>query len=97
MSEVAILQLILKSVSQSCNLGPIPTPLTKQYFDILVPAITKIINTSLTTGIVPGSFTTLAVKPLLKKPGLGVNDTNNFKPVSRLPFPSNILEKVILA
>ena len=37
------------------------------------------------------------VKPLLKKPGLDVDDLNNFRPVSNLPFLSKILEKVVRA
>ena len=69
-----MLKLILKTDSKSCNLDHIPTPLTKQYLDVLVPVNTKIINTSLTTGIVPDCFKSAIVKPLLKKPGLDVND-----------------------
>ena len=91
------LKLILKSASKSRNLDPIPTPLTKQYLDVLVPVITKIINTSLTTGIIPDCFKSAIVKPLLKMPGLDVNDLKNFRPVSNLPFLSKILEKVVLA
>ena len=69
-----MLELILKTASKSCKLDPIPASLTKQYLDALVPVITKIINTSLTTGIVPDCFKSAIVKPLLKKPGLDVND-----------------------
>ena len=73
-TEASMLELIMKTASKSCNLDPIPTSLTKQYLDALVPVITKIINTSLTTGIVPDCFKSALVKPLLKKPGLHVND-----------------------
>jgi len=38
--------------------------------DILLPTITNIINTSLTTGIVPRDLKTTVVKLLLKKPSL---------------------------
>ena len=62
-----------------------------------VIVITMITNTSLTTGIVPDCFKSAIVKPLLKKPGLDVNDLKNFRPVSNLPFLSKILEKVVLA
>ena len=90
-TEVSMLELILKTAST------IPTSLTKQYLDALVPVITRIINTSLTNGIVPDCFKSAIVKPLLKKPGLDVNDLKNFRPVSNLPFLSKILEKVVLA
>ena len=96
-TEASMLELILKIASKSCKLDPIPTSLTKQYLDALVPFITKIINTSLTTGIVPDCFKSAIVKPLLKKPGLDVNNLKNFRHVSNLPFLSKILEKVILA
>ena len=96
-TEASMLELILKTASKSCKLDPIPTSLTKQYLDALVPVITKIINTSLTTGIVPDCFKSALVKPLLKKSGLDVNDLKNFRPVSNLPFLSKILEKVVLA
>ena len=92
-----MLKLILKTASKSCNLDPISTHLTKQYLHILGSAITKIINTSLTTDIVPDCFKSAIVKLLLKKPGLDVNDLKNFRPVSALPFLSKILEKVVLA
>ena len=96
-TKASMLKLILKTASKTCNLDPIPTPLTKQYLDVLVPVITKIINTSLTTGIVPDCFNAAIVKPLLNKQGRDVNDLKNFRPVSNLPFLSKILEKVVLA
>ena len=36
-----MLELILKTASKSCKLDPIPTSLTKQYLDALVPVITR--------------------------------------------------------
>ena len=61
-----------------------------------LPTITNIINTSLTTGIVPRDLTTAVVKPLLKKPSLDKNLLKNYRPISNLPFLSQILEKVVL-
>ena len=55
-----------------------------------------IINTSLSTGVVPGCFKSAIVRPLLKKPGLSVNNFQNYRPVSNLPFLSKLLERVIL-
>ena len=56
----------------------------------------NIINTSLTTGIVPHDLKTAVVKPLLKKPSLDKNLLRNYRPISNLPFLSKILEKVVL-
>ena len=61
-----------------------------------MPTITNIINTSLTTGIVPRDLKTAIVKPLFKKPSLDKNLLKNYRPISNLPFLSKILEKVVL-
>ena len=90
-----MLQLILKTASKSSNLDPIQTSLTKQYLDVLIPVITKIRNTSLTTGKVPDGFQTAVVKPLLKTSGLDVNKWKNLRPVSSLQFLSEIRESLM--
>ena len=60
-------QIINSAPAKSCELDPILTTLLYENLDILLPTITKIINTSLTTGIVPRDLKTVIVKPLLKK------------------------------
>ena len=60
--------------AKSCELDPIPTTLHENR-DILLPTITNIINTSLTTGIVTRDLKTAIVKPLLKI----------YRPISNLP------------
>ena len=88
-------ELILKTASKSCKLDPIPTSLTKQYLDALVPVITEIINTSLTTGIVPDCFKSAIVKPVLKKPGLDVNDLKKTSGLSLIfHFSPKFLKKL---
>ena len=77
-------------------LDPIPTSLTKQCLHDFASLITFIVNTSLSTGIVPPKFKQAIVTPLLKKPGLDTNYMKNFRPVSNLSFISKILEKVVL-
>ena len=95
-SEDEVKDLILKSPSKSCGLDAIPTQLLKNSLSDLLPSITKIINVSLSSGIVPPSFKDAIVNPLLKKLGLDQNQFNNYRPVSNLPFLSKILEKVVL-
>ena len=77
-------------------LDPIPTSLTKECLSDLLPLITRIVNSSLCSGVVPPQFKQAVVTPMLKKPGLDPNDLKNFRPVSNLPFISKILEKVVL-
>ena len=93
---MTVKDLILKSPSKSCGLDAIPTQLLKNSLSDLLPSITKIINVSLSSGIVPPSFKDAIVNPLLMKLGLDQNQFNNYRPVSNLPFLSKILEKVVL-
>ena len=65
-----VLKMINSAPAKSCELNSIPTTLLYENLDILLPTITNIINTSLTTGIVPRDLKTALVKRLLKKPSL---------------------------
>ena len=93
--------MVLNSVfsslpTKTCMLDPIRTSLTKECLSDLLPLITRIVNSSLCSGVVPPQFKQAIVTPLLKKPGLDPNDLKNFRPVSNMPFISKILEKVVL-
>ena len=87
--------LIRKSKPSTCQLDPIPTVLVKGCLPSLSPLITSIIHSSLSSGLVPSSFKTAAITPILKTPGADPNNLNNFRPISNLPFISKILEKTI--
>jgi hypothetical protein len=66
-SEQEVIKLIKASPSKSCSLDPLPTFMLKEHTDLLAPAITSIINMSLSSAKVPLSMKTALVKPLLKK------------------------------
>ena len=91
-TEDEVKHIINKSPSKSCSLDPIPT----ECVDPLLPVITRIINDSLASGIVPSSFKCALVTPLIKKPQLDPSILANYRPVSNLPFLSKVLEKVVL-
>ena len=95
-SEDFIKSLILKAPCKNCDLDPLPTSLLIDCIDVLLPNITKIINTSLKEGFVPDSFKVALVKPLIKKSNLDKDELKNYRPVSNLPFLSKILEKVVV-
>ena len=67
----------------------------KTHLDMLLPAITDIINHSLASGVVPASMKHALVTPLLKKQSLDPNNAKNYRPVSNLSFLSKVLEKVV--
>ncbi|XP_076597184.1 uncharacterized protein LOC143326976 [Chaetodon auriga] len=71
--------------------------LFKEVFPSIGEAVLAIINSSLSSGVVPLSFKHAVVQPLLKKPGLDHCVLANFRPISKLPFISKILEKVVHA
>lgn len=86
--------IISKSSNATCALDPIPSWLTKECCEVLSPVITRLINQSLQEGIVPDTWKTALVVPLLKKAGLDAT-FNNYRPVSNLSFISKILEKAV--
>ena len=57
--------------------------------------MTDIINLSLRSGVVSGSFKLAHVRPLLKKPGLDAENMKNYRPVSNLSFLSKLVERVV--
>ena len=95
-SETEIRKIIMKSPTTSCSLDPLPTQLLKDHLDLLVPAITKLINCSLSSGTVPSKFKQALNTPLIKKPSLDPNILKNYRPVTKLSFLSKVLERVVL-
>ena len=87
----------IKSMSfKTCDLDPLPTSLYSDCLPHLLPFISDIINSSLSTGTVPDSFKSAIVRPLLKKHNLDPNELKNYRPVSNLSFLSKLLEKTVL-
>ena len=85
-SEEEVAKYISKASNASCSLDPIPTRLLKDVKYELLPILTKIINSSLLTGVFPCTLKNAIVKPHLKKTSLDQNNFKNFRPVSNLPF-----------
>lgn len=88
-------KLVSASKPTTCLLDPLPAKLFKDLWPSLGPTMLNIINLSLRTGIVPTSFKTAVVKPLLKKPHLDPGTLNNYRPVSNIPFFSKAFERVV--
>ena len=86
-------KMIMNSPSKSCPLDPIPTTLLKKCMDELLPVMVQIINSSLSTGVVPLSFKSARVIPLIKNTKLDQNLLKNYRPISLLSFISKLLER----
>ena len=95
-TEGQIRKLILSMPSKSCELDVIPTKLLKEpkVLDVLLPNICDIMNTSLSEGTFVDSWKLTIVRPLLKKQGLDLVESN-YRPVSNLSFTSKVLEKLL--
>ena len=64
--------------------------------DAVCGVLARLFSLILTWGVVPSSFCTGVIIPILKKPGLDTNDPNNFRPVTLSSAFSKILEIIML-
>ena len=86
-------KLIKSSPTKSCVSDPLPTSILKECLQVLLPAITNIVNLSLSSSTVPQQFKDAVVTPILKKASLNPEILKNYRPVSNLPYISKIVEK----
>ena len=89
-----MVKLIHKTTIKSCELDPLPARLLKVNIKLIAPAITDIVNTSLTMGKVTTNLKQAVLRPLLKKSNLELV-LKNYRPVSNLSFISKMLERVV--
>ncbi|KAI4883951.1 hypothetical protein NFI96_009102 [Prochilodus magdalenae] len=75
-----VLQLLESSNPTTCPLDPIPSTLLWLISLDLLPFISSLINSSLSSGHVPQAFKTARVVPILKKPSLDCPDINSYRP-----------------
>ena len=87
--------LVTSMKSSSSPLDILPTSMLKEVFSSVGPSLLSIINTSIASGSVPSYFKEAVVQPLLKKPNLDPSIHNHYRPISKLPFISKLLEKVV--
>ena len=92
-----VVNLINSLPNKQCSLDPIPTWLLKKAAPILAPFLVNLFNKSLADGMLPQSFKTSYITPILKKPNLDANDTSSYRPISNLSVISKLLEKLVLA
>ncbi|XP_062391362.1 uncharacterized protein LOC134079180 [Sardina pilchardus] len=81
----------------NCPSDCLPSRLFKDatVFDSVAPFLLLLVNSILSSGCVPGAFKHAVVQPLLKKPNLDPSTLSNFRPISKLPFLSKVLEREV--
>jgi ribosome biogenesis protein Nip4 len=95
MSEIQIKNFVDSSCHKSCSLDPLPASILKSCTDILLPVITRIVNTSLVTATMPTELKNAVLTPNLKKTSLDHEVYSNFRPISDLKFISKIVKKSV--
>ena len=78
--------LALRSINKSCVLGPLPAVVMKECFNLLIPVLTNIVNTPLSTGVMPDVLKIAAVHvtPTLKKYNADFTKYESFRLISSL-------------
>ena len=78
-------------------MDPIPTHILKDKMVLksVLPFLTKMVNKSLTSGVMPDGLKSALVFPHLKKPSLNPDTLSNYRPVSNLQFLGKIIEKSV--
>ena len=71
----------------------ITKPLLKYNVNTPAPVLTRIVNSSIETSLVPCIMKHAVVTPLLKKTGLDPENMMNYRPISNLSFVPKLLEK----
>ena len=80
--------------SIASGISEIPFNIVKASIKNLLPFITYLFNSCLKEGLVPDEWKTAVVTPLYKRKG-DVNDMNNYRGISILPFMSKLFEKLV--
>ena len=89
------IDLIKSAATKSCKLDPIQTSIILKHVEIIAPTIQKIINLSITMGIMPGNMKEAILQPLLKKLNLDPQQLKSFRPVSNPSYVSKLVEHAV--
>ena len=87
-------KIIMSCKPKSCALDSLPTDILKLTLPVHLDTITKLVNTSFSTGVFPSALKRAVVSPILKKAGCDRDCLQNYRPVSNLPFVSKVVEKI---
>ena len=94
-----VIKAIKSASSKQCATDPLPTWLLKDSIAVLcstlAPYITSLFNTSLTNGYFSTQWKNANVKPLIKKAELDETLSSKYRPVSKLPFLSKVLDRIV--
>ena len=93
--EDELLKAIQSLPNKQCASDPIPTWLLKKISGMILPFVKGMVNQSFSEGIVPKSWKSAQVTPLLKKPNLDHIFASSYRPISNLPLLSKLSERLV--
>ena len=93
-TEDKLASIIKATPTKSCESDPITTKLLKEHMASILPALVKIVNTSLQDSAFSDNLKEALLRPLIKKNGLELVFTK-FRPVSNLSYLSKLIERVV--
>ncbi len=96
LDQSEVCRIVKGCTNKSCILDSLPTWLLKENIDVVLPVLTDIVNTSLTSGVFPMDLKQTIVTPILKKTTLDCNDLNNYRPVSNIGFIGKVIERAAI-
>jgi hypothetical protein len=88
-------RLLLRSPPKTCPLDPVPTDILLESVDIVLPFISAMCNASLREGFLPVSQKAAIITPVVKKPGLDMDEQKSYRPISNLTFISKVIERIV--
>ena len=94
-SDAELVSTVRNMNKKHCTLDPIPSTMVGGCLTELVPIISKIVNGSLSEGVVPANLKSAVIRPSLKNKDLDPDELSSYRPISNLSFVSKILEKCV--
>ena len=94
-SQDELKKIILSKPMKTSPQDPIPAVLLKPCLGELLPALTVLVNASLSTASMDGLKDTV-ITPLLKKAGLDPEALKNYRPISNILYLSKLIERGVL-
>src|SRR6218665_4150291 len=87
--------MVNEAVNKFSMKDPMPPGLPKPCIDRLVPYITSLFNSSLSSGAFSTCYKDAYVTPRLKKPTHPACELSSYRPISNLSFLLKLLERVV--
>lgn len=94
LSDADVVEALLSVKSNAIGLDGINAKFIKLSLPVILPYITHIFNTILTTSVFPTEWKKAKIVPVPKKPNCNLSE---YRPIAILPFLSKVFEKALLA